>query len=483
MVTLRKPASAVDTDNSDPITLRLPEPHEHQRIFIDWEDHFPLAQVLVAPAGTKLGKSLGSSIWLLSQALANQRFYCLWIAPTLLKAKVGYRYMKSMLPDIPIINCVDSRLEIHLGNGSYIKFLHGSDAETVIEGEAVDAFVIDETSKIKKQVWTSLFTTLSQTQGKGIITGTPRGHTWYEEIFKQAKAGDPFFGWAQLTTSMSPYVSPEAIANAKRLLPPHLFDQYYLAKFVTFSTVFGNLDDVWDDKLKVAPGRGYWIHPDPTARALDACTGADWAKINDYTVFTTVASDGRLIGYCRFRGGKYTDQVQRLKNYMAKFTGDMMLDYDKTGVGQAIEDIIIDADIDAAINGVTFTNQTKQDMVTRASIAFATCWFKSPKIAQIESELGALEVKVTSMGHHTYAAPEGEHDDVAWSLLMAISGAYSSSHADKVEQMMADAVDGRLTGASKEDDTIESYLEDATMDDDGDSWQDDEDYDEAELDD
>ena len=79
--------------------LRLPTPHKEQEIFVTWEDQFPQAQVAVFPAATKVGKTFGSSIWLLQTALINQGFYCVWIAPTLYKCRIAYRYMKAMLPE------------------------------------------------------------------------------------------------------------------------------------------------------------------------------------------------------------------------------------------------------------------------------------------------------------------------------------------------------------------------------------------------
>lgn len=479
-----KAAPHVGLTDDEPVTIRLPEAHEHQRIFVEWTELHPNAQVLVAPCGVKVGKSFGAALWLVMQALCNPFFYCVWVAPTQYKARVGYRYIKAMLPDIPLIRCVDGKQEIHFANGSVIYFLHGRDAEITIEGEAIDAFVVDEAGKQSRQLWMSIFTTITQTMGRGIITGTPRGYTWYSEIFKMAKAGDPFFCWTQLATSVSPYVLPAAIANAKRLLPKNLFDQYYRALFVSFSTVFGDLDDIWDEELLVIPGKGFWQHPDVGERLKDACTGADWAKINDYTVFTTVNSDGKLVGYCRFRGGPYPQQVQRLKRYMKRFTGDMMLEYDKTGVGSAIEDIINDADIDATINGVSFTNNTKQEMVTRCSIAISEGWLRCPRISRIEDELTALEVQLSKTGKATYGAPDGEHDDVAWSLMLAVNGAYSSARADEAEQMMEDSIAGMLAQKDQgNEDDIVDYADAAAGDEDDDIDFDDDDAIDAELDD
>ena len=103
---------------AEKLTLRLPSPHSGgQDIFLNWNHLYPDAQVLVAPCGTKTGKTLGSSLWFLTEALSANNLYCAWIAPTYLKCRIAYRYMKAMLPDHPYINMIDGRLEIQFANG------------------------------------------------------------------------------------------------------------------------------------------------------------------------------------------------------------------------------------------------------------------------------------------------------------------------------------------------------------------------------
>lgn len=447
--------------------IQFPSPHRAQSIFVDWCELNPEAQVLVAPCGTKIGKSFGSSLWLAREAAEHPNLYCIWIAPTYMKAKIGYRYICNLL-NIPTVDCKDGRLEIFLGNGSTIKFIHGHDPEVAIEGEAVDRFVVDESGKQKQQLWFSLFTTLTQTGGKGIVTGTPRGFNWYAELFQKAKSGDPFFCWAQLATAESPFVRPETVENARRLLPFMLFAQYYLAQFVSSSGVFGDIQGIWDDSLIVDPKVSAWFHPDEAERAKDSCTGVDWAKVNDWTVFYTVNCEGKTIGYCRFRGGSYPAQVKRLKRFISKFKGDRSIRYDKTGVGQAIEDIINEHELDASVTGVTFTNASKQEMVTRTTIAIQEDWLTAPKIERLETEMVAYEVTATRSGLHSYAAPEGEHDDVVSAMILGVSGAFESSKADRSDRILEEtraSIDRESRDRMRSPhQTADDYAEEATKD-------------------
>lgn len=436
--------------------LRLPDLYPEQEIFAHWSEDNLEAQVLIAPSGTKVGKSFGAAAWISKEALSNPGLYCIWIGPTYLKAKIGYRYIKAMLPDHDSIECLDGKLEIRLGNRSFIKFLHGKDAETTVEGEAVDRFVIDESGKQSKQLWYSLFTTITQTQGLGIITGTPRGFTWYYEEFRKAKSGDPFYVWTQLKTEQSPYVNPKALVQAKRLLPKALYDQYYNAQFVSMSTVFGDISGMFDETLKVNSMAKLWIHPDPATRAEDTVTGWDMAKHQDYSVFYTVNTSGKLVGYARFRRVPYDKQVDRLKHYLHTYmTGDRMLRYDATGVGSAVGEMISEKDIDASVTAVIFSQKSKQEMVSRTSIAIENGWHKAPRIEQIEHEFGSYELTVTKSGLFSYSAPDGENDDVVSAAMLAISGAFQMAASDESEKFM----EKLMTGSDMDDDDI---MEDAS---------------------
>jgi hypothetical protein len=452
--------------------IRLPEPHVHQEVFAFWDQDHPDAQVLVAPCGTKLGKTFGSSLWLLSQALANPGFYCVWIAPTTYKCQIAFRYMKAMLPDMHLFDCKDGRLEIWLGNGSVIKFLHGKDAEVTVEGEAVDAFVIDETGKQTRQLWFSLFTTITQTGGKGIITGTPRGTAhWYYDVFRQAKSGDPFFCWAQLPTRLSPFVTEKAIEQARRLLPKHLFDQYYEAIFTSQSSVYGDLSHVWQRDLLITRPN-LWLHPDETARHRPTTIGVDLAKRNDWTVFFAVNDLGMTTGYARFRGKPYQTQAKLLARFVRDHFKEGEIPFDRTGVGDAVAEMLgqaIDDDKTIAekwaLTPVVFTNSLKQQLVSANTMAIEEGWWKCPPIDRIEHEFQVLEVASTKNGAHTYGAPDGDYDDAHWAAALAIAGARRATSQDAALDVIEAALSGKLLTSLEDDEDATELDDDLSLED------------------
>jgi hypothetical protein len=400
----------------------------------------PTSLFLVSDACIPTHNTFGSSIWMLTEALSNQSFYCAWIAPTYLKCKIAFRYMINMLPKHPWIKPVQSKLEITFANGTLIKFLHGKDAETVIEGENIDRFVIDETAKIDRQVWLSLLTTITQTRGIGIVTGTPRGFNWYYEIFKKATEGDPFFVWSRLKTEDSPYVSKHAIDVARRLLPANLFAQYYLAEFTSAASLFGDLSNLWDNTLPSVYNQNYWIHPKAEMFEGEITHGIDLAKKRDYTVIYSVNTKGNLVGFVRLRFMDYPMQVRLIKKYIMKFftKSENAIRYDATGIGDAVGDILIESDIPADITPVVFTNQSKSEMLTKMILSIQSGWHKIPYIEAINHEFSVYEITISRFGSHKYSAPEGEHDDIVSAAMLAISRAYDTDKSDEAFKLLSE---------------------------------------------
>jgi len=444
------------------IIIRLPPPHSGgQEIFLNWNKKNPDAQCLVAPAATKVGKTFGSSLWILTEALSTPNMQCYWIAPSYLKCNISFRYIWNFLPRHEWIKPLKSKLEYHFANGSFIKFLHGRDAETVIEGENIDRFVIDETSKVDKQVWLSLLTTITQTRGRGIVTGTPRGFNWYYDIFKKAQDGDPFFVWVQLKTIDSPFVSKEAVEIAKRLLPNNLYLQYYEAVFTTVGSLFGDLTPMWDDAFQPMD-RKHWIHPDPLTREGEIVHGIDVAKKKDYTVIYSVNMKGQLVGFVRVRHFTYPVQVNLIKTYLTKFfiKSENIIRYDSTGVGEAFGDILSDANINADITPVLFTNRSKSEMLTKTLLAIQSGWHKAPLIRAIKHEFTIYEIVVSKFGNHKYSAPEGEHDDVVSAAMIALSYAYDAEKSGAGYELL----EAHFKDGPSEEDIIEAYQDNSEID-------------------
>ena len=184
---------------------------------------------------------------------------------------------------------------------------------------------------------------------------------------------------------------------------------------------------------------------------------------------------GQLVGYCRFKQVPYPSQVIRLKTYLINYFSDCdnHIKYDATGVGIAFGDMLSEADIDAAVTPVVFTNRSKNEMVTKTIMALDSGFHKAPRILRIVHEFAIYELSMTASGLYRFSAPDGEHDDIVSAAIIAISEAYSSNQTDGAERIMAGE-----TADLSEKDMLAAYLsDDALVDESEDFFTDDSDDD------
>jgi hypothetical protein len=283
---------------------------------------------------------------------------------------------------------------------------------------------------------------------------------------------DPFFCYATMKTEDSPFVTKEAVARAKKLLPTHLFAQYYLAEFISHSSTFGDLNLMWDDSYHLRTSHEkFWLAPE-TERVGDIVHGVDIAKKQDYTVFYSVNTSGRLVGFCRFHHVTYPQQVVRLKTYLTNYFNqcDNTVRFDATGVGVSFEDLLEEAQLEANLYPTTFTSRSKAEMITKTVMAVQAGWHKAPRLKVIAHEFAVYELTVTSTGNHKYGAPDGDHDDVVSAAILAISTAYINSANTESEKILeaalnGDSLDDIIGAYSQAIDDQDIFAEDDDIDD------------------
>ncbi len=113
-------------------------------------------------------------------------------------------------------------------------------------------------------------------------------------------------------------------------------------------------------------------------------------------------------------------------------------------------------------------------------MAIESGWHRAPRIPQIEHEFASYELSVTKSGLHSYAAPDGEHDDIVSAAILAISAAFQSNVAESAERVLEMAM-GNGTIDNEQSDIFAAYAGIAANDDgffDGDGTDEDFDFDE-----
>jgi hypothetical protein len=453
------------------IKLLTPEAHStHQRIIMNALKTENLRNIFVA-CGTKLGKTLAASCAISIPCLERPGTVWRWVAPIYQQAKIGMECCMKIMPPEPLVRQNQSAMHLYAPDiDSRIEFWHWQHPMS-LEGAGVNGYVIDEASKCSEQVYISAKTTVTMTKGPIMCISTPLGKNWFYQRCMEAKEqmqwsikhGRPLEQiFLTAPTSANPYISRDIIDRARKELPDRLFRQYYLAEFLDSGTVFiGTGDALYGPPVETESDTIKWTHED--AKKLTVVCGADWAKNEDFTVFTAIdMASGRLVGLYRFHRVPYTEAVRRLCWFATRFESVLTIRHDKTGVGSAVDDLM--AHTDLAHEGIVWTNATKNEMVARLMTSIEQKQISLPRIDKILMELEQYEIHVTATGALTYGAPSGKHDDIVSSLMMA-----NAAFVEYGDRSLEVRYLNEVGEAISPKDGIEAYYRDLVEDDEDDS--------------
>lgn len=132
----------------------------------------------------------------------------------------------------------EAELTITLKNKSRIS-LRGADNKDSLRGVGIDFLVMDECADIEESAWTEVLRpTLSDTKGKALFCGTPKGMNWFHDLYQQGQdpTNQDWSSW-QVTTEQGGWVDADEIAQAKKDLDAKTFRQEYQATFETYSGI------------------------------------------------------------------------------------------------------------------------------------------------------------------------------------------------------------------------------------------------------
>lgn len=400
------------------VQLMLPKLHTKQKRIVKKRKE----KYNVICAGTKFGKTLGESVRIAAPLFAADfPMQALWGAPYYNNAKVAFKYMQALIhPNLRTINKAEMSLTFkHNGATIFYKGLN-HDPEAA-EGDHYHIVVLDEVSKMKPECIVSVRTTTTQTKAPIDLISTPRGRNHFHQSFlKGMDANNSDYAAYKFKTADNPNISKKEIAIARRELPDRLFRQYYLAEFVDDSELFvGYADCIMDmDEIRFrSKERQYWVCT--TAKEKRVVIGIDWAKSQDYTVFIAISYEEkvpRTVGFMRHNKLRYTDSLRYLQNFCKRFKEVTMIFHDKTGVGDALDDLLEQTRL--PYEGKVFTNRSKGAWVNNLIVGVEQQALLLPNWTEMKNEFEGYEVTATPSGAYKYEATSG-HDDIVSALLLA----------------------------------------------------------------
>lgn len=389
----------------------------------------PTHLFLVGRACIPTHNSIGWAAAMAKGAWIKPGAFFRWVAPIYKQAKIGLKYHQALFPT-EYYELNKSEPSITLKNKARIEYTSGKFPED-LEGEGVTGgYCFDEAAKMPRQIYDSARTTVTITKALLGFFSTPKGKNWFYDGYREAKNDMEWCiknGKAPTKIAITapsianPYVSQEEIERNKRDLPDRLFRQYYLAEFLDDGSVFiGFRDCLYTDPIDLTGSIHEWY--DVEANEKEVVLGVDWAKKHDFTVMGAVSYQDdipKLIGYCRFQGLSYIEAIKQLIRFTKKFKQVRLIRHDKTGVGEAIDDML--AQTSLPYEGIIFTNASKSTMVSDLMLCFERGDLLLPNIQNLIYELDIYEVQTNALGTAKYSAPLGSHDDIVSMLMLAYS--------------------------------------------------------------
>ena len=383
--------------------IKLYVPHPGQVLL-----HNSKARFRLATCGRRWGKTYGCVNEITKSAWENPGTVSWWVAPVYSQAMLGFRLVSNNFHDAIKHKSKSDKL-IGLHNSSLIEFRSADNPDT-LRGEGVTFMVLDEAARINRDAWEqSLRPTLSDTMGRALFVSTPKGRNWFFELYGRGLDDNfPDYESFKFPTVSNPYIDPAEVEEARMTLPSDAFRQEYEAEFLEDSAgVFrGILNCVKGEFEEPKPGHRYAI-------------GWDIAKHTDFSVIMVIDIDTKhVVAYDRFNQIDYSLQIERLDRIAKKYNAKVLMD--STGVGDPVLEQVKRKGIQ--VEGYSFTNTTKQQLIEALAVAIENEEISYPKIDTLIHELQLYEYEITRAGNVRYNAPQGYHDDTVIALGLALQG-------------------------------------------------------------
>lgn len=391
---------------------------------------YPDLKFVVGACGTKFGKTYGCSILVARMAWEEKDSLNWWVAPSYRQSEMAYRLVKRLLPkDTYVEYKADLRLELIEPDGGFHSAIEFKSAENDdnLRGFGVHFAILDEAARISQPSYESVWTTMTQTDGRMVIISTPKGRNWfYDEYQKGEKSGlmpgdvdeNPEWLSIRMPTWTNPYVKPQRILTMKKNMPGDVFEQEIAARFMLESAgVFRGIEGCIKKGLVNQYGQPLNETPIAGHRYI---VGVDLARKKDYTVIFVIDVLRRhVVYYARFNDMAWSVQKRRIIE-VANLYNNAACWMDGTGVGDPIVEDVRNSGV--KVQCYIISNRSKQELIEklRADIEFGRISF--PQLPVLIKELRNYEYEINSNGNIRYSAPPGQHDDCVISLALASHG-------------------------------------------------------------
>ena len=370
------------------------------------------------------------AIWF---AITHPRTLTLIVAPSLRQSMI----MRDRVQDFLMSMREDYRLGlieklqrtvIHFRNGSRIVALPNS--PQLLRGYTADHVIADEANFFKDDelvFYNVLYPMLSTTDGTLIASSTP----WNKDSVFYRMCQNRDFSLHVVTceeVKEAGLVKQSFIDEMRSQLPAERFQREFMAEFVE------DIDAWLTQSLIVSCiDSQLQLHDFHDHQKGEFYVGVDFGKEQDFSVVLIAEKAEqilRVVHVHRFPlKTEYASVIGYVKSLTDRWQHIQAVYADTTGVGNYIVEDMFRSGIQN-VTGVTFTVQSKEEMATIMREKMRTGEVKIPYIpanrlqdVDMTAELNIEKYELMKTGHLRFSHPEGGHDDVFWSMALAVFAA------------------------------------------------------------
>ena len=376
--------------NMPTVSITLPRPHPAQAKILREAKRFN-----AVACGRRFGKTTLGLHRLCGPALEG--YPVGWFAPTFKYLDEAWRDFNRILKPL-IARKNEQQKRIELVTGGTLEFWTLTDPDAG-RSRKYKRVAIDEAAKAKnlEQAWNeAIRATLADLKGDADFYSTPKGHNFFWKAFARGQdpANEDWASWRMPTTA-NPHIDPAEVEAARRQLPERVFSQEFLAEF---------LEDAGGVFRKVGESidRGR-TQPTEAIKGHQYSTGIDLARVEDFTVLTTLDSKGIQVYHERFNQISWERQIAAIKAVLSRYPGQAVMD--STGVGDPIYEALHKAK--ACVQPYQFTNASKNELIDGLALALEMGQLRLMDIAEQETELKGYEYHLTPARNVTTGRPRG----------------------------------------------------------------------------
>lgn len=331
------------------------------------------AHVKVWACGRRWGKTILMAMALTRIALKHPNCTVWYVSPRYARSLKMMRIMKKSpgFMDLVAKPSMQFPPRFEMRNGSEICFI-SADREDELRGEGLRLICVDEAAILSKYLFYEVLMPMTADSGGTIVAGsTFNGRNWFYDLAESGKKGDPDIKtWIYPSSSGYAFTgTPEKVANLerlKRVTPPMVWKQEYDCEpLAMVDAVFMYVDQcITKERPALKRTGGRYVVAQDIGRIVDA----SGVVVMDLDTGHIVYMENYPLGM------KHAEQAKRTLE-RATYWNNALIVLDTTGgaSGGRSESAIKEyRQIIKNFMAVTFTMDTKRNMVNRLALDFET---------------------------------------------------------------------------------------------------------------